>query len=477
VANSCFTLRSPMPASAEELYAWHARPLAFQRLQPPWQLIDIVNSTGTFGTDGYRIEFRTNLLGPFKGTWLANTFDFQPGRQFQDEQIKGPFAFWNHIHRMIPGGPHTSFLEDSVEYRLPFGRLSQFVAGRTIEKKLAAVFAYRHALTHSDILRHHLYRHRPRLTIAVTGSHGLVGSELVPFLTSGGHQVLRLVTGKREPRYHDGTKWVHWVPRERLEPAVLDGIDAIIHLAGDNVASGRWTTAKKRKILESRTIPTRRIAESLAAMPSHRRPKVMVSASAIGQYGDRGDEPLDEDSLRGSGFFPDVCQAWEEASAPAAQAGIRTVHARIGVVISPKGAALGKQLPAFKLGAGAVLGSGRQWVSWITIGDLVGALHHSLMNEMLSGPVNCVAPNPIRNREFTKSLAKVLRRPAFLWLPGRLLRLMFGELADEGLLASLKVLPKKLLDSGFAFDNTGIEPALRFLLGRQGPSPTSLFQG
>lgn len=465
MANATFTLRSSMPVSAEELYTWHGRPLAFQRLQPPWEHIDIVKTSGAFGTNGYRIEFRTGILGPIKGTWIADTFDFQPGKQFQDRQLKGPFAYWNHTHRFIPDSPTTSFLEEFIEYRLPLGIFGRLFGSGTTQRRLAAVFAYRHALTNSDLHRHGLYRDRPRLTIAITGSRGLVGSELIPFLTTGGHRVIRLVTGRGGPKYDDGTKWLHWDPTAKLEAGMLDGVDAVIHLAGENVASGRWNDAKKQRIRESRTIPTRHLAEAIAAMPAERRPKALVGASAIGFYGDRGDETLTEDSQPGEGFFPDVCRAWEAATTPAKEANVRTVNVRIGAVLSPKEGVLGKQLLAFKAGMGAVLGSGRQWVSWITIGDLVGAIHHSLMNEAVSGPVNCVAPNPATNREFTKSLGRVLRRPAFFWLPRPLLYLMLGELADDGLLASVKVIPKKLLDTGFAFDHSGLVPALRFLLG------------
>jgi uncharacterized protein (TIGR01777 family) len=463
--NSTFTLRSPMPVSAEELYTWHGRPLAFERLQPPWEHIDIVRTSGAFGTDGYRVEFRTNILGPFKGTWIADAFDFQPGKQFQDRQLKGPFAFWNHTHRMIPSSESSSSLEESIEYGIPFGALGRVFGSGIAQRRLAAVFAYRHALMVSDLNRHALYRDRPRLTIAITGSRGLIGSQLVPFLTTGGHRIVRLVTGKAEPRYDDGTKWIHWEPAAKLGPHILDGVDAVIHLAGDNVALGRWNAAKKEKILNSRTIPTRNLAEAIAAMPADRRPKCFVCASAIGFYGNRGDETLTEDSPRGQGFFPDVCQAWEEATAPASEANVRTVNTRIGVVLTPQGAALGKQLLAFKAGAGAVLGSGRQWLSWITIGDLVGALHNCLMSAAVSGPVNCVAPKPVVSREFTKSLGGVLRRPAFFWLPQSLLRVMFGEMADAALLASMKVNPKKLLDTGFTFDHSELVPALRFLLG------------
>lgn len=460
-----FTFRSPMPVSAGELYAWHSRPLAFQRLLPPWEYNHILNTSGAFGTDGYRIEFRTSIFGPIKRNWVASAFNFQPGKQFQDRQLQGPFAYWNHSHRMIPDGPDSSFLEDYIEYRLPLGLVGKLFGSGMAQRRSAAVFAYRHALTQSDLQRHTLYRDRPRLTIAITGSRGLVGAELVPFLTAGGHRVVRLVTGKGGPSYEDGTKWINWTPAAKLDPAVLEGVDAVIHLAGENVATARWNEAKKREILESRTIPTRNFADAMAVLPADCRPKVFVCASAIGFYGNRGDEELSEESPRGQGYFPDVCAAWEEATAPARDANVRTANLRIGVVLTPKGGALGKQLFAFKAGAGAVLGSGRQWVAWITIGDLLGAIHHCLMNEAVYGPVNCVAPNPVINRDFTKSLGRVLRRPAFFWLPRPMLKLIFGELAEEGLLASSKVVPKKLLETGFSFDHQELNPALRFLLG------------
>jgi uncharacterized protein len=307
---------------------------------------------------------------------------------------------------------------------------------------------------------------RSPIPVAVTGSRGLVGSALVPFLTTGGHCVVRLVTGKGGPPYDDGTRWVNWDPAAPLPPGTLDGIDAVIHLAGENVASGRWNAVKKQAIAASRTIPTRNLAEAVAALPADRRPKVFVSASAVGYYGNRGDELLTEDSPRGEGFFPDVCREWEAATAPARDAGVRTVNLRIGVVLSPKGGALGKQLFAFKAGLGAVLGSGKQWVPWVTIGDVVGAIHHCLMSDAVSGPVNVCAPNPVTNREFAKTLGRVLRRPAFFWLPRLALRAIFGEIADEALLASLRAVPKKLLDTGFAFDHSELPAALRFLLGR-----------
>lgn len=464
--NETFTLRSPMPVSADELYAWHARPLAFRRLQPPWEDTRVVKQDGAFGTDGFRNTVRTRIAGPINGTWLAESYDFRPGLTFQDRQLEGPFAFWNHRHDFIPNGPNHSFLEDHIEYRVPFGAPGRLFGNGIVRRRLASVFAYRHFVTASDLTRHATFAHRSRLTVAVTGSRGLIGSELVPFLTTGGHKVVRLLTGDATPPYDDGTKWTGWEPNGPIAAATLEGVDAVVHLAGDNVADGRWTDAKKCKIMDSRTGPTRALAQSLAALPQERRPKVLVCASAVGFYGDRGEEELTEDSPAGAGFFPDVVTAWEAACAPARDAGIRTANMRIGVVLSPKGGALGKQLLAFRAGAGAVLGSGQQWTPWITVNDVVGAIHHALMNDNVSGPVNTVGPNPATNRDFAKALGRALGRPAFMWLPRFALRAMFGEVADEALLASMKARPAKLALSGFTFDHTELEPALRFLLGR-----------
>ena len=461
-----FTLRSPMPASADDLYAWHARPLALPRLTPPWEDARIVAKDGRFGSDGYRVTLKAGVLGPVKGTWVAEHFGFVPGREFRDRQLLGPFAAWEHTHRMIPDGPDSSFLEDHVEYRLPLGGLGRLVGGGLVRRRLAAMFAYRHAVTAGDLRRHGLYRDRPRLTVAVTGSRGLIGSELAAFLATGGHQVVRLVRGQPDPKaVDDGTRSVPWTPVERIDPEVLAGCDAVVHLAGDNLADGRWSAAKKKRILESRTVPTRHLADALAGLPTDRRPKVFVSASAVGIYGDRGDEVLTEESAPGSGFLADVCWAWEDAAGPARAAGVRVVHPRFGVVLSPKGGALGAQLPAFRAGAGATLGSGRQWFPWVTVGDAVGVIHHALMADGLAGPVNVVAPNPVTNRDFTKTLGRVLRRPAVLWAPGAALRVLFGEMAAAAL-ESQRAVPAKLAASGFAFDHPDIEGALGLLLGR-----------
>jgi hypothetical protein len=461
--DSVFTFRSRVPAPAEAVYAWHSRPLAFQRLQPPWETATVEHEEGAFGTDGFRVRIRTGLIGPLGATWLAEAFDYAPGVRFRDRQLKGPFARWTHTHSFVPDGPTASFLEERIEYAVPLGALGRLFGGRMVRRRLEAMFAYRHALTASDLTRHAAFAHLPRKTVVVTGSRGLVGSELVPFLTTGGHRVIRLVTGPERPSFDDGTEWVTWNPNAPPPPNVLARADALVHLAGENVAQGRWSAAKKARIVNSRTGPTRLLAEAVAAQ---KRPFAFVCASAVGVYGSRGDEELTEAATGGTEFFSEVGRAWEAACAPARDAGARVVNARVGVVLSPKGGALGKQLLPFKLGAGAVLGSGKQWVPWVTIGDTVGALHHALMSAAVRGPVNVVAPRPVTNRAFAKALGRVLRRPAFFWLPRAALRVLFGEVADAALLASMRAVPAALTADGFAFDHPDLEPALRFLLGR-----------
>ena len=464
-----FTQRSAIPASAQELYDWHARPAVIPRLQPPWERMQFGPREGTFGTDGMRVRFRARAFGPFRKSWQVELFDFEPGRGFKYRQIEGPFVEWVHTHRFIPDGEQSSCLENEVSYRLPLGPFGHAFGSGSVDDRIRAMFAYRHALTASDLRRHGLYRDRPRLKIALTGSRGLIGTELALFLATGGHDVVRLVSGSgavSKPPFDDGTHYVGWNPQAPLDPAVLDGCDAVIHLAADGISEGRWNEAKRKKILESRTIPTRLLAEAVAKLPADRRPKAFIAASAVGIYGDRGDEILTEESTPGSGFLAEVCKEWEAATAPAAAAGVRVVNLRIGAVLTPKGGALGKQLFAFRAGLGAVLGTGKQWVPWVTVHDVVGAIHHCVQTESLSGPVNVMAPNPVSNRDFSKLLGRVLWRPVFMWLPRSVLRLMFGDIADAALLASMRGVPGKLLASGFAFDHTELESGLRFLLGK-----------
>ncbi|MCP3917501.1 MAG: TIGR01777 family protein [bacterium] len=298
------------------------------------------------------------------------------------------------------------------------------------------------------------------MKVLITGSSGLVGRELTAFLETGGHEVLRLVRG--EPRGADEVRWD--VERGVHDLAPLEGLDAVVHLAGEAIADRRWSEAQKRRIRDSRVLGTGALVDSLRKLTNG--PRVFVSASAIGFYGSRGDEVLTEESGTGDDFLSGLCRDWEAASSPLADAEVRVVHLRFGVILSARGGALAKMLLPFKLGAGGRLGSGDQFMSWIAVDDAVGAVHHALTTDGLSGAVNAVAPNPVTNREYTKTLGKVLGRPTIFPMPAFAARVAFGEMADALLLSSARVRPNALLDSSYRFDWPDLEGALRHVLGR-----------
>jgi uncharacterized protein (TIGR01777 family) len=295
----------------------------------------------------------------------------------------------------------------------------------------------------------------PRLRVAVTGATGLVGSALVPVLRAVGHRVD--CVSRQPPRA--GTTDIQWDPAGgRLDPRALEGVDAVVHLAGQSIAAGRWTAAAKARIRDSRVGGTRLVAETIARLD--RPPRALVSASAVGYYGDRGDEPLTEDSAPGTGFLADVARAWEAAADPARAAGIRVVHPRLGVVLAGQGGALAQMVLPFRLGLGGVIGSGRQYWSWIALADVVRVVELALALDSLAGGVNAVAPAPATNREFTRVLGRVLARPTFVPLPTPAVRLLMGEMGQALLLASARVLPRRLERAGFRFRYPDLEGAL-----------------
>jgi len=296
------------------------------------------------------------------------------------------------------------------------------------------------------------------MKVILTGASGLVGSALGPALSAAGHEVWRLV---RRTRTSEQER--EWNPAEgRLDAAALESVDAVIHLGGENIASGRWTAARKERLRRSRVDSTRLLAQAMAATPCP--PRVFLCASAVGIYGDRGGEVLTESSPPGSGFLADVGREWEAAAQSAASPATRVVCLRFGVVLSPAGGALARMLPVFRLGLGGRIGNGRQYWSWISLPDAVRAIEFVLANGSISGPVNLVSPQPVTNAVFTRSLGEALRRPACLPLPAFAARLALGEMADAALLASARAEPQKLLRAGFQFQHPALEDALRRLL-------------
>ncbi len=447
-----FEKTSPMPCSAAELYAWHMRPGAFHRLSPPWQSIDLISRSGPL-EEGARAELSIKK-GPMRFKWIAIHEDFEPDRGFTDRQLKGPFSAWTHRHSFEPDGDEASRLTDRIDFEAPLGKLGEWLTG--VHQDLARTFAYRHRTTALDLARHK--RLGAPLRIAVTGASGMVGSQLCNLLIGGGHDVLKLV--RRQPR---GPDEVHWDPaREEISFSRLEGLDAVVHLAGRSI-NGRWTSSVKRAIRDSRVLGTRLLVEGLKRL--QKRPKVLVSTSAVGFYGD-GKEPVDESAPVGSGFLAEVCRDWEKEAEAAEELGIRVVRLRLGVVISSRGGALAQMLPPFLLGGGGPVGSGEQWMSWVALDDVLGAIVFALTQDDLTGAVNVVAPHPLNNRDFGKTLGRVLRRPAFMPLPGFAVKVLFGEMGQALLLEGQRVRPKRLEDAGYSFSFPELEGALRYTLGR-----------
>jgi uncharacterized protein (TIGR01777 family) len=433
-----------------EVFAWHTRPGAMRRLIPPWQPMTAVAETESLA-DGRAV---LGLPGGLR--WIAqhDPAGFDPPHRFVDKlSSDGPASWpprlvsrWTHTHTFdeVPGG---TCVHDRVDTPVPAAALRP-------------MFVYRHRQLADDLAAHRVAADAGMgsLVIAVTGASGLVGSALTAFLSTGGHRVIRLV--RRPAQGKDERQW----DPDRPAAGLLSGVDAVVHLAGESIA-GRFTEAHKRAIRQSRIEPTRKLAEAAAATPDG--PSVFVSASAVGVYGyDRGDAVLCEDSVRGDGFLADVVSDWEAATEPARAGGLRVVNVRTGIVQSASGGTLRLMRPLFALGLGGRLGSGRQWLAWIGLDDLLDVYHRALYDRRLTGPVNAVAPDPVRNADYTRALAAVVHRPAIVPVPSFGPRLLLGsqgarELAE----ANQRVVPTKLQELGHRFRRPDIADALAHELG------------
>jgi uncharacterized protein (TIGR01777 family) len=450
-----FAHSSYLPVPPAEAYAWHARPGALARLMPPWEHARIIDP-GMGIEEGARAVLSVRV-GPLRRRWVAVHYDCRRGEQFSDRQERGPFAAWTHTHRFLPQDEDGCKLEDDIDYRLPYGPLGRLAAG-DVDDRLARSFRWRHQRTLADLGRHRDFRqHRP-LRIAIGGASGLVGSELSAFLTGGGHTVLPLI---RRGGTRAGIPWDPEVDAIDAEP--LQRCDAVVHLGGASIAR-RWTARARREIRDSRVRSTRLLAETLAR--GTHRPQALIVASAIGWYGDRGEELVDEGSAAGDGFLAEVCRDWEAACEPARQAGIRVITLRIGMVVSGRGGALPRMVAPFRWGLGGPVGSGEQWVSWIALDDLVYAIHHALLTPTLAGVVNAVAPVPVRQRDLSAAIARVLRTRERARVPAWVIGAALGEMGRSLLLGGCRVASRQLEHEVFAFACPDIERALRWELGR-----------
>lgn len=456
-----FEYRTELPDHAPEaVFDWHERPGALERLTPPWGEVEVLHRSGGI-RDGGEVTLRVHR-GPASFTWELKHRDYEHGKQFRDEQVSGPLKSWLHTHRFLerPGG--GTVMEDVVDLEPPLGPAGAALGPTFLRTELERLFRFRHRRLFTDLARHAEHAGGPRLTVAITGASGLIGGDLHHFLTTGGHRVVRLVRDSRDV----GDDAVYWNPSTgEIDRSGLEGVDAVVHLAGTPIAPGRWTDDRKRAILGSRVMGTELISKTLAAMSGG--PRVLVSSSAIGYYGNRGDERLDESAKSGKGFLAEVCRAWEGATVAAERAGIRVVHLRSGPVLSPAGGPLGQMLLPFKMGVGGRIGSGKQYFSWIDLDDLVALIHHALFTESLRGAVNATAPNPVTNATFSSELGRALSRPTLIPVPALAVKAAFGQLGTEALLWGQRVVPKKALESGFTFFYEGVEDSLRFQLGRE----------
>lgn len=448
-----------LPVTADELYRWHMRPGAFHRLVPPFQRVRVVEEPDGIA-EGETLTMKV-YQGPVGLRWVANHRDFIEGRQFVDEQIRGPFAAWTHTHTFEHEGPDQCRLTDHIDYELPMGPLGRLVGGGMTRRMLQRMFDFRHTRSRLDLMRHASISDDRTLTVAITGASGLIGGHLTHFLTTGGHEVRPVVRSREEAESGDGIYWN--IDEGEIDADALEGVDAVVHLAGENIF-GRWTDAKKHRIMESRRKGTRLLSEALADLEDP--PDVLVSASGIDFYGGRGTDPVDESDGPGDGFLADVCQEWERAADPDRQAGIRTVHTRFGLVLSADGGGLKTMLPAFKMGVGGRIGSGNQYFPWVHIDDVVGIIHFALFDDSLEGPVNAVSPQTVTNSEFTQILGDVLSRPTWIPVPEFGVKLLFGQMGEEALLSGVRARPKKLEDAGYEWAWRDLKEALEYELGQ-----------
>jgi uncharacterized protein (TIGR01777 family) len=453
-----FEHQSTHAQSADTLYRWLTRPGALERLLPPWLPLRLEHEVGD------ELALRAGV-GPVGLPVRAQRARDEAKRSVGAHSTPGARVRWELRQRVEPRAAQECALVEELEAVLPGGARSEAWLQRR-GPHWERIARFRAGRVRSDLARHAASGLAPQ-TIAVSGATGLLGRQLSAFLEAGGHRVRRLVRSVRRTGAGD----IYWNPeRGEIEASELENLDAVIHLAGEGVADGRWTEERRRRIRASRVDGTRLLAQALVGL--QRPPRTLVCASAIGIYGDRGEAWVDVASKPGGGFLADVVEAWEAAAQSARARGLRVVQLRFGMLLSARGGALGRMLPAFRLGLGGPLGSGGQFVSWLSLEDALALLLQALWDERLAGPLDAVSPRPVTQRELAATLGHLLGRPARLAVPGALLRGALGQMAQEMLLGSTRVRPSTLESLAFPFEHPDLESALRCELGRERVEPT-----
>lgn len=469
-----FERSTELPVPQSSGFTYHARPGALARLVPPWEPVEIIRSTGSILPDS-EVLLRTHILGK-RVDWLARHVRFEPPTLFSDVQIYGPFASWLHTHQFSVVDSNRCLLTDRIDYELPLGILGKLFGANIAARKLDAMFRFRHRQTVEDLELgrsvENIVGDSPK-TIAVSGCNGLVGKSVCSLITVLGHRLIRLdrsndsanseQSGSDGPSTRTPITRTHWNPQKGLtHPKDVDGVDAVIHLAGKGIGDSRWTESVRRELISSRVDATRLLCEQLSQLRNP--PKTFVSASGVGIYGDTAESIVDEGCGAADDFLGKLATDWESASSSLEDCGSRRCFGRLGIVLDPRSGALSKLLPVVQWGLGGPLGSGKQYWSWISKEDAASAFLWLALNPSCHGAYNLVA-SAETNRQFTRILASLIHRPSLLPAPSFALRIALGEMADSLLLASTKASNRKLIASGFRFRNTTLKDALSHSLG------------
>ncbi len=455
-----FTINLGLDAPVSLLFEWYVREGTFERLSPPWRPLYIISKNGSID-DGGIVTVKLPLIRNNGIIWKIKHIDYIKNKSFKDKQIQGPFSHWEHHHNFFDHG-NKSVLEDNIEYDIPLGPIGK-IFSRTIENNLTSMFRYRHRITKMDLETHQKFKNSKINDILITGSSGFIGSALIPFLNTGGYSIKRLLRSKL-PFDYDIAKRIYVNSSDTLNHHLDGNIDAVINLNGEDIY-GIWNRNKKQRIIDSRVNSTQSLCKSLSQLDHP--PKVLISASAIGIYGNdskRIFSDTEEYVKNDDDFLSYVCSKWEEATDIAKNAGIRVVNLRTGIVLGSSGGIIQKLTIINRLKTNMIINR-NNWLSWISLDDLLRVILFCICNNDISGPVNAVSPNPIEYMEFMNILGKVWNTKLNLKIPSKAIEILLGEMSRYTILSDIKTTPRNLLLNGFSFVFPDLELALRHTLG------------
>ncbi len=460
-----FIKRVKTPFEVHDVFNYHARYRAIDRLIPPWSKLKIIKRN--IGLENGATCILELQCGPLKLKWVAKHIGYIQDQLFQDEMIKGPLKAWKHTHSFTPNELGGCIMEDKINYSLPYG-LNRFnIVRNRLNKTLCEMFSYRHRILQNDLKLWDLLKENKGKRILISGSTGLIGSALIPLLElAGEHKISRLVRPSSKYSFsHNSSNFKVWDPETGIvAPSDLEGFDAIIHLSGESIG-GRWSKIKKKRIHDSRVKTTELLCNTIKKLK--KPPLTLLCASAIGYYGTRGEEVVTEDTMAGDGFLANLCVDWEAQANSVKDMGIRVVNARFGLILSPKGGILKLLTIAPYLKVGMGLGNGSNVFNWISIEDVIGSILYSVDNTTIRGPVNIVSPNPMNASDFFEIISKIQENQIFLRIGSGFMKRAIGDFADTINDSNGVVKPQKLLAAGYPFMTPSLEDAIRLLLGRQ----------